>query len=160
MKRYTVDAIMALNPCDRYPRERIVELWDGRESLSLREILALDIPAQDRVWVALQPGAIPSAGCSVVIERAVTRAIGLAMAQQPSPEWKSWAEKWLSGEDRTAHAAAYAAYAAEAAAYAAAAAAFYAAEAAAYAAYAAAEAAEAAEAEYKQQIADIIELCC
>ena len=50
MRRVTVDDIMAKKPCDEYPRERIEELWGGKEDLTLMEILDLDIPAEDRIW--------------------------------------------------------------------------------------------------------------
>ena len=58
--------------------------------------------------------------------------------------WNEWADNWLNGKDRSAHAAYAATYAADAAAYAAAYAAEHAAYAAAYAAYAADAAAYAA----------------
>jgi len=50
MRKVTVDDIMAHYPCDEYPRERVEELWSGKESLTLTEILDLDIPAEDRIW--------------------------------------------------------------------------------------------------------------
>lgn len=48
--RWTVDEVMAYGPCDRYPRERVKELWAGRKSLSLAEIMELLIPDQDKGW--------------------------------------------------------------------------------------------------------------
>jgi len=54
MKKVTVDDIMAHCPCEEYPRERVEELWGGRESLTLTEILDLGIPAKDRIWASLQ----------------------------------------------------------------------------------------------------------
>ena len=50
MRKVTVDDIMAHYPCEEYPRERIEELWGGRESLTLTEILDLGIPTEDRIW--------------------------------------------------------------------------------------------------------------
>jgi hypothetical protein len=50
-RRITVDQVMAWEPCDYYTRERVEALWAGRESLSLREIAALDIPGKDVLWV-------------------------------------------------------------------------------------------------------------
>ena len=56
-------------------------------------------------------------------EALVTTAIYCALAVYAEPGWVAWAEGWLSGEERSAHAAAYAAayaaHAADAAAYAA-----------------------------------------
>ena len=54
MKKVTVDDIMAHYPCDEYPRERVEELWSGKESLTLTEILDLDIPAKDRIWAVTE----------------------------------------------------------------------------------------------------------
>ena len=54
MRKITVDNIMAKTPCDEYPRERVEGLWGSRESLTLTEILNLNTPARDRVWMVLQ----------------------------------------------------------------------------------------------------------
>jgi hypothetical protein len=86
------------------------------------------------------------------LEITVTRAITRNVGKSGCDEWEAWAEKWLSGEDRSARAAYNAAYAAGAAARAAARAtnaaraAAYAAAYVAYAAYAAGAAADAADA--------------
>jgi hypothetical protein len=53
MKRVTVDDIMAAGPCSLYPRERVVDLWAGRESLTAREIANLKIPVLDRLWAII-----------------------------------------------------------------------------------------------------------
>ena len=50
----TVDAIMALGPCSDYPRCRVTDLWAGRSALGWREIAALAIPPEDRLWVLLR----------------------------------------------------------------------------------------------------------
>ena len=49
MHKITVDNIMAHKPCEEYPKERVEELWGGKESLSLLDILDLNIPAEDRI---------------------------------------------------------------------------------------------------------------
>jgi hypothetical protein len=49
----TVNDIMYLDPCEDYTKERVTELWDGREALSLEEIRELDIPIEDRGWAIL-----------------------------------------------------------------------------------------------------------
>ena len=74
MRRLTVDEVMALKPC--YSRERVEELWAGRESLGLDEIAALDIPRADRLWCLLAPGVLPDAvlgelHCRIVDEAVV-----------------------------------------------------------------------------------------
>jgi len=50
MRKVTVDDIMAHYPCEEYPRERVEELWGGKEDLTLTEILDLGIPTEDRIW--------------------------------------------------------------------------------------------------------------
>ena len=49
--KITTDMIMAARPCPNYPRERVEELvGDGLEP---REIAALNIPAEDRLWAMI-----------------------------------------------------------------------------------------------------------
>ncbi|MFA5214339.1 MAG: hypothetical protein WC406_13460 [Methanoregula sp.] len=54
MHGYTVDEIMATRPCADYPRERVEELWGGRESLTVVEIAALDISISDRLYQVIR----------------------------------------------------------------------------------------------------------
>jgi hypothetical protein len=49
----TVDEVMAWGPCDGYPRERVEELWAGR-NLTALEILDLKVPGKDRLWAVLR----------------------------------------------------------------------------------------------------------
>ena len=51
MKTMTVEDIMKHNPC--YKRDRIIELWAGRESLSFSDVAKLDIPGVDKVWAGV-----------------------------------------------------------------------------------------------------------
>ena len=53
-KMYTIRDIQKLKPCKEYTEEKLEELWKGKESLALREILELDIPIVDRNWVMPQ----------------------------------------------------------------------------------------------------------
>jgi len=162
MKTFTVDDIMAYGPC--YTRERVEKLFSGRESMTIREICAVDTPAKDRVWFLTRSDALDSDLWAQWTTIIVTRAITNHALHCGIPAVERWAENWLSGTNREADAAdaaaraaraaraAYATYAARAAAYAADAAdaadaAAYAADAAAYAvAYATAYAADAADA--------------
>jgi len=63
IKMYTIDDILVLQPCDIYDEDRLVKLWAGREVISLREILELDIPIDDRNWV--MPRLIPNSVVAV-----------------------------------------------------------------------------------------------
>ena len=161
MTTWTIDQMLACEPCAEYDRIRITVLFAGRETITTRDILALDIPAADRVWAALQDHTIAPR----VVERIVTRAVTTHALTCGIPAVETWARRWLSGEDRTQAAADAAEWAA---AWAAARAAAWAARAAAWAAeaaraaewaatWAAAEAAGAAAraAEWARQFADI-----
>ena len=49
--RVTVDEMLSHGPCQPdYPRERVEELWSGREALTPQEIYDLRIPPLDRWW--------------------------------------------------------------------------------------------------------------
>jgi hypothetical protein len=52
--KITVDQIMELEPCPDYTRTRVEGLWGDNESLSLCQILGLDIPIDDRFWAVTQ----------------------------------------------------------------------------------------------------------
>jgi len=144
MKSWTVAEMKAEGPCSKYTINRLTELWAGRDQLTLLDICDLDIPDADKMWCAFRPAALTEAQRSELLDRIVIRAVTNHALHCGVPEVEAWAQKWLSGEDRTA-AAAYAAAAADAAA------------AAADAAYAAA-AADAAAAERSQQVADLREV--
>lgn len=66
-RTWTVQQVIDAGAC--YPRERVEALWAGRESLTLREVCALNIPAADRVWLIAQD---PPKGW---VERIMTRAV-------------------------------------------------------------------------------------
>ena len=53
-KKITTRFIMEHRPCDNYPMDRVRQLI-GRGKTPL-EILDLDIPAADRIWVMTRPG--------------------------------------------------------------------------------------------------------
>lgn len=53
MKTVSLDQVMAWEPCDAYPRERIEELAAGRNEITAPEIVALEIPAN--VWAGECP---------------------------------------------------------------------------------------------------------
>lgn len=109
MQQFTVADIMSLSPC--YTSERVTQLWAGRESLTAREIYALDIPILDRHWAILRL-VTPS---QELLDRWVGRAIDRVDRTTATNAWCDWADRWKSGEDRTAARAAEAARAARAA---------------------------------------------
>jgi len=73
---------MALGPC--YTRERVEDLWAGRESLTLAEIAALDIPLADRLWCVLAPGVLPEAVLGELHCRIVDEAVAIYEKDHPN----------------------------------------------------------------------------
>ena len=157
MQTWTIDEMLSHSPCEDYPRERLEELWAGRERLSVLDILELDIPAEDRVWAALRAGD----HVAPAVERIVTRAVSNHCLSCGIPEVESWARGWLNGEQESIAAAVRAAgkadaWAAALAVVAAVRAAGSAVLAAGSAVLAARMAAGSAGSEREQQIADIL----
>lgn len=138
MKELTVSDIMALEPC--YSEDKIIKLFGGRDKLSLLDILDLDIPTEDKVWVLTRPGVLSDALFNEFAALTADRAVRQHCLSCGLPAVEAWAVKWLNGSDRSAEAAEAARVTAQAA---------YAAQ----AAYWAAEAAYGAE--RQQQVADL-----
>ena len=181
MKTWTIDEMLAETPLEYHSRALLEALWDGRERLSILDVLRLPISTRERLCIATIFGALEPTTRSRWQAGIVTRAINRALEVYDAPEFAAWAQGWLNGADRsaesaraaytaaraaaeavaqifanapwTAWAAAYAAaYAAESSTYTAAA--YAVAAAAGWAADAAVPAAEAAERE--QQVADLV----
>ena len=144
MKHWTVEEMLKEGPCVNYTKEVILDLWEGKESLSLPEIMQLgEVPNEDKLWVACLPSALAPEVSTIWLESIITRAITDCALDCGTEKVEEWGRGWLSGKDRSAPAAcaasdaAYAANAASAATNAA----YAAANAAHAAAYAAANAA-------------------
>ena len=60
MNTVTIDDVMAWNPCEQYNRTRITRLFRGRECIGVLDILAMRIPAEDRLWAVLHEELIPA----------------------------------------------------------------------------------------------------
>lgn len=99
MKRLSVDQVMRMRPCSEYSEERVRELFGRRKTLSLIQILDLGIPPADRLWVMFQDNVVDDETlrrfANIVVDRAVRNH---ALTYEPIREW---AERWLSGEDRS-----------------------------------------------------------
>ena len=109
MKTWTVDEMLAEHPCEWYDRDRITALWAGRDALSLRDILDLDIRADERVWVACRLKALPVAIRRRWTEGIVERAVRTYALTCGVSAVERWAAQWLDGTDRTSESAAQAA---------------------------------------------------
>jgi hypothetical protein len=80
----TVAEVMVLEPCSAYTVERVTELWAGRESLTIAEIAALDIPLEDRLWCVLAPGVLPDAVLGELHCRIVDEAVEIYERYYPN----------------------------------------------------------------------------
>lgn len=54
LNSFTVDDMLAAHPCKDFPRERLVELWAGRERVTAIDVMNFPIQLSHRVWAALQ----------------------------------------------------------------------------------------------------------
>ena len=164
--KLTLERVVSWIPCSEYRdnnNARLLELYPSKEA-DLTDVLRDDrIPVEDRVWVGCH--ALPWETIEPVVVGWVERAIRRCLGKSGIPEWEAWAERWLSGKDRTGETAwdaswaigpATAVRAARAARAASAARAVEVAELAAWAARAAAAAAR--EEEAKKQLEEITEV--
>lgn len=107
---WSVADVLALQPCARYSESVLLDLWQGRDRLSITEVADLPIPEPDRLWLICRAP-------WPVIEPAITRIVTRAVRTHalPCDATRAWAELWLSGKDRSAEAARAEAASAEAA---------------------------------------------
>lgn len=68
--------------------------------LHLREVASLPIPTDDRVWAIISAMGYSYAVFEPWIISEVEMAIRAAMTVVTNPIWRTWAQEWLSGEDR------------------------------------------------------------
>ncbi len=167
MPTFTLDGVLEAKPC--LTSSEVRELWGDRESAAALDVIdAEHVKEADRVWLLCKvKKALPAEIRTRWINRTVTRAV--TTHALPHPVTREWAERWLSGEDRSRESVRAAADAADAAAAWAAESAWAAAADAAWAAAAAAESAWAAasagaawlqarDTEYQRQLDDLLEL--
>ena len=97
----TFDQVVSWGPCREYREDggaRLLELYPSKEA-ELIDILRDDrIPVEDRVWLGCH--ALPWETIQPVVTGWVDRAIRRCLGKSGVPAWETWAEKWLSGEDR------------------------------------------------------------
>ena len=99
---WTVDEMLAEKPCKEYTRERLEELWAGHERRDLLQILGLNIPATDKVWACCRDTPLREPW---LFGRVLTRCIRDHALNCGVSAVEQWAQRWLSGEDRSAYAA-------------------------------------------------------
>src|SRR4030042_953698 len=50
----TINKILSLSPCDRYSEDKLLALSGGRREMDFREIMELQIPDKDAVWLGIR----------------------------------------------------------------------------------------------------------
>jgi hypothetical protein len=126
MRSVTVDQVLSWEPCEDYTRERIEELFAGKEAVNVHDVLAMDISDSDKLWAALREEFIPAETLHEFACRVAENALLKERKAGREPDARSWKalevkRKWLKGEatDSELAAAREAAWAAWAAAWAA-----------------------------------------
>ena len=54
MKKVDIKTVMSWNPCSSYTEDRIKKLFGRLKTLSVKQILDLDIPHNDKLWAVLR----------------------------------------------------------------------------------------------------------
>lgn len=108
MKPHTISDILALHPCCTYTEPHLAKLFDGRETITLADVLDMPIPDRDKVWFATKTGMLTQPQLIEFLNRIVSRAVTNHVLNCGIPELERWAREWLNGNS-TAAAAAYAA---------------------------------------------------
>ena len=49
--KLTIDDVLSHNPCSEYTRERVETLFAGRETITAKDVLAMDIGNLDKIWI-------------------------------------------------------------------------------------------------------------
>lgn len=96
----TVDEIIALNPCVTYmDRNRLLELFNGKESVGALDVLDFDIPVPDRLWLIYHAGLIEN---SVMIK--IRDALTATVEDQTEEHLVRYVQNWtLFGLGQLAH---------------------------------------------------------
>jgi|GEM_PF-1096268 len=118
-KTVTLDEIMAWDPCEEYPRERVAKLMGGKQSVTALEMLKWRIPAKDRLWGVLRNDFFTDAQLWELACQFAEDALKRERKAGREPDTRSWAaiearRKWLREEinDEELEAACSAAYSA------------------------------------------------
>ena len=53
--RVSVADVISFEPCDSDSARRIEELFDGRETINVFDILAMDMPFEHKMWLIIRP---------------------------------------------------------------------------------------------------------
>ena len=101
--RITIDQVAAWGPCSDYQPERIRELFGRRKYMTLKQLIALDIPASDKLWCLLHEEVVPSPQLHLLACEYAERALLREREAGREPDPRSWAaidtkRRWIRKE--------------------------------------------------------------
>ena len=102
MLAVTVDQVMSWPPCEDYTRERVEELFAGREAMTALEILELDIPCEDILWAVLREELIPAETLHEFTCRCDAAADAAAPFWRTTQRGDSYSTDWITTWDAAA----------------------------------------------------------
>ena len=73
--KVTISQVLAWRPCDTYATDRVRSLFGRRKALSATQIVALDIPAEDRLWALLHEELVCASGLRLFSADCAERAL-------------------------------------------------------------------------------------
>jgi hypothetical protein len=99
----TIDDVLSWNPCSGYERKQLEKLGGKKQSMNALEILALGIPAEDRLWCVLRGELIPAQILHEFACRVATNALNTERRAGREPDQRSWdaikaKRQWINGE--------------------------------------------------------------
>ncbi len=102
LERLTVDAMLDFEPCADYTHRRLKELWGRKTYLTALDILALDIPVEDRIWAITETGIVAENLLQEFVCRCAERALRKEVAVGRKPPKASYTaiktkRAWLAG---------------------------------------------------------------
>lgn len=93
----TIEQVMSWGPC--YDRQRVVELFAGRDTLTIADVLSLLISAKDRLWVLLREECVQAPTLHEFACRVAEQALQSTGSAAPSSVAAIAAKRaWLRGE--------------------------------------------------------------
>lgn len=101
-RRITIAQVLLQKPCEAYPLDVLWELAP-RGSLTVWEILHLEIPVKDRLWAVLREDVLPVAVLHELACRYAERVLYKERAAGREPDPRSWTavaakRAWVRGE--------------------------------------------------------------
>jgi hypothetical protein len=103
MKTVTIEQVMGWDPCEEYTREKVEELFAGREVLTARDIVDLDISNEDKMWALLHNEFLSDRQMHLFACEVAEKALVTEREAGREPDPRSWAaieakRAWVYGK--------------------------------------------------------------